>query len=244
MNANGSTRSGAGSSSTGPASSFRTRIICRSRRPQDARTVLAMRQLPFRPRVVAGVAAGVALEVILVLGVSLPEGTRRAHPCDHLARPEPRGHRRRRSCPRPPDAARRRCRRSPSGSPNRGRALDGPWWSGRGSGRRRQGCPGRRSAPRRSGSRRPRRDPDGRVGRVLVLAAGVADPRRNHPVAVAKQLLHSPEAPPGEDRGLINHNCHVVLLRGRLFVDGTKPARRVGTSHQSEALGSLPGLRP
>jgi len=84
----------------------------------------------------------------------------------------------------------------------------------------------------------------GRVGRVLVLAAGVADPRRNHPVAVAKQLLHSPEALPGEDRGLINHNCHVVLLRGRLFVDGTKPARRVGTSHQSEALSSLPGLRP
>src|SRR3954469_22039255 len=35
-----------------------------------------------------------------------------------------------------------------------------------------------------------------------------------------------------------------VLLRGRWFVDGTEPARRVSTSRLSEALGLLAGLHP
>src|SRR3954469_14203065 len=47
------------------------------------------------------------------------------------------------------------------------------------------------------------------IGRVLVLAAGVADAGGDHPVAPAKELLHSPETAPGQDRGLgvVPHGC-------------------------------------
>ena len=52
------------------------------------------------------------------------------------------------------------------------------------------------------------------IRRVLILAAGVSDAGGDHPVALAKQLLHSPETAPGEDRGLgvIRHGFHP--LRG------------------------------
>src|SRR4051794_23871003 len=51
------------------------------------RRLFAMRQLPVRPRVVAVVTVGVALEVILMLGLGLPERGRRADLGHHLARP-------------------------------------------------------------------------------------------------------------------------------------------------------------
>src|SRR5215217_5424913 len=52
---------------------------------------LAVWQLPARPREVAGVAVGVALEVVLVLGLGLPEGAGLADLGDDLARPQARG---------------------------------------------------------------------------------------------------------------------------------------------------------
>ena len=51
----------------------------------------ALRQLPVRPREVAGVAPREALEIVLVLGFGLPEIARRRHLGDDLARPQPRG---------------------------------------------------------------------------------------------------------------------------------------------------------
>src|SRR5579883_44985 len=48
----------------------------------------AMRQLPVGTREVAGIAVGVALEVILVLGLRFPEGTNRRHFGHDLARPQ------------------------------------------------------------------------------------------------------------------------------------------------------------
>jgi hypothetical protein len=90
MNANGSTRSGAGSSSPSPPAlpdTHHLSLPAATGRSAPARGAAAS----IRRRVVAGIAAGLALEVVVVLGLSLPEGTRRAHPCDHVARPEARG---------------------------------------------------------------------------------------------------------------------------------------------------------
>src|SRR5690349_7560356 len=50
--------------------------------------VRAVRQLPARPDVVAGVAVGILLQVVLVLRLGLPEGPRGRHLGDHLARPQ------------------------------------------------------------------------------------------------------------------------------------------------------------
>src|SRR4051812_44764410 len=54
------------------------------------------------------------------------------------------------------------------------------------------------------------------IGRVLVLAAGVADPGGDHPVAPAQQFLHAPEAAAGEDRGLgvVGHGAPSVGYLG------------------------------
>src|SRR3954466_8952379 len=52
---------------------------------------LAVWQLPARPREVAVVAVRVALEVVLVLGLGLPEGGGGADLRPDLAGPEPRG---------------------------------------------------------------------------------------------------------------------------------------------------------
>src|SRR6202030_1827008 len=53
------------------------------------------------------------------------------------------------------------------------------------------------------------------IGRVLVLAAGVSDAGGDHPVAAAKQVLHSPETAPGEDRGLgvVRHGAPSPYVR-------------------------------
>src|SRR4051794_35887991 len=40
------------------------------------------------------------------------------------------------------------------------------------------------------------------VGRIVVLAAGVADAGADHAIALAEQLLDAPETASGEDRGL------------------------------------------
>src|SRR5436309_7789530 len=52
---------------------------------------LAVRQLPARPWEVAGVAARVTLEVVLVFGLGLPERDGLADVGHHLARPQARG---------------------------------------------------------------------------------------------------------------------------------------------------------
>src|SRR4051794_14057488 len=53
--------------------------------------VFAMRQLPVRPGEVAVVTVGVALEVVLMFGLGLPERAGRADRGHHLARPDARG---------------------------------------------------------------------------------------------------------------------------------------------------------
>src|SRR5438094_6225999 len=55
------------------------------------------------------------------------------------------------------------------------------------------------------------------IGRVLVLAAGVAGAGGDHPVALAKQLLHSPETAPGEDRslGVVPHRASPLDVRSQ-----------------------------
>src|SRR6266567_2025892 len=52
---------------------------------------LAVWQLPARPREVAGVAVRIALEVVLVLGLGLPERDGLADLGHHLPRPQARG---------------------------------------------------------------------------------------------------------------------------------------------------------
>src|SRR5574343_599281 len=52
---------------------------------------LASRQLPARTGVVAGVAVGVLDQVVLMLGLGLPERPRGRELGDHLARPQTRG---------------------------------------------------------------------------------------------------------------------------------------------------------
>src|SRR5690606_17463508 len=54
----------------------------------DLSLARAARQLPVRSHEVAGVTLGVALQVILVLGLGLPEISRRRHFGDHLAGPD------------------------------------------------------------------------------------------------------------------------------------------------------------
>src|SRR3954469_429474 len=49
---------------------------------------LAVRQLPPRPREVTGVAVRVVLEIVLMLGLGLPEGHGLADQSHHLARPQ------------------------------------------------------------------------------------------------------------------------------------------------------------
>ena len=53
--------------------------------------MLAVRQLPVRPRVVARVPIRVVLEVVLVFGLGLPEGAGRADRGHDIAGPDPRG---------------------------------------------------------------------------------------------------------------------------------------------------------
>ena len=51
-------------------------------------TLFRVRQLPVRPDEVAGVAVGILLQVVLVLGLGLPERPGRRDLGDHLARPQ------------------------------------------------------------------------------------------------------------------------------------------------------------
>jgi hypothetical protein len=162
---------------------------------------LAVWQLPVRPREVAGFAVPVALEIAWS---SASASQKRLASLISVTTCRARGLRRRRlrSCPRRPGAARRSCRRSRSGRRSRSPRPDGPWSSGRGSGRRTPGRPGRRCARGRRRSRPPRRDPRVLVGRVVVLPTGVSDPCGDDSVAVAQQLLYAPEAASRADRGL------------------------------------------
>ena len=63
----------------------------RSGRSGLGHLVRAVRQLPAWPDEVAGVAVGVVLQVVLVLGLGLPERPGRRHLGDDLARPQPGG---------------------------------------------------------------------------------------------------------------------------------------------------------
>ena len=61
------------------------------------------------------------------------------------------------------------------------------------------------------------------VGRVGHVAAGVADPGRDHAGLLADQVLHSPEAAAGQDRFF--SGCHAsssrVLLIGQMIAHAT-----------------------
>src|SRR5712671_718661 len=69
---------------------FENRPFNRSRRRRAA-LIRPLRQRPVRPDEVAGVAVGVFLQIILMLGLGLPERSGGSHLGDHLARPKPGG---------------------------------------------------------------------------------------------------------------------------------------------------------
>src|SRR3954447_14428420 len=175
----------------------------------------AVRQLPVRPREVAVVAVGVALQVVLVLGLGLPEGDGLADRGDDLAGPDARG----------VDVGDRVL-----GDPALLVAgVEDLRAVGRADvvaltvlGRRVVYLEEELQDVAVGDPRGIEDDLDGlgvagmvAVGRVLVLAAGVADTGGDHPVAPAKQLLDPPETAPGEDRclGGMRHGCP---LSGRL----------------------------
>src|SRR4051812_32098610 len=179
--------------------------------------MLAVGQLPARSREMAGVAVRVALEVVLVLGLRLPEGDRLAELGYHRPGPKARcldvgdrvlG-----------DLALLLARVEDLG------AVAGPDVVA-------LAVLGRRVVDLEEELEDvPVGDPLGveddldRLGvpgmvpvrRVLVLAARVSDPGGNHALAPAEQLLDAPEATAREDRGL-GVVAHRVLLARKLCI--------------------------
>jgi hypothetical protein len=108
-------------------------------------------------------------------------------------------HRHRGSCPRPPRAGPRSCRRSPSGRTSQRHARQG----------RRGGTEEELERSRyeiRSGSKAtstasawPRLFSSGGLS---FSPTGPSDAGGDHSIAISQQLLHGPEAASGEDRGL------------------------------------------
>src|SRR3954453_5615481 len=199
---------------------------------------LAVGQLPARAREVAGVAVRVALEVVLVLRLGLPEGDGLAHLGHHLAGPQSRrvdvGDRLLR------DLALLVARVEDLGAVARadvvalavlGRRVvdleeelqDVPIGDALGveDNLDRLGVPG--MVP---------------VGRVLVLSTGVSDPGGDDSIALTQQLLDAPEAPSREDGGLgvVAHNA---LLPSKLGVrdpfNPTRTARGSAGARRSRA---------
>src|SRR3954464_14027125 len=172
-------------------------VACRSGRG------FAVRQLPVGPWEVAGVAVRVVLEVVLVLGLGLPERDGLTDLGDHLAGPQARG-------------------RDVGGGVCGGYGVRGPPALLLASIKNLRAMAGADVVALAVLGRRvvdleeeledvpvgdPRRVEDDLNGlrvagmvairRVLVLAAGVADAGGDHPVAPAEQFLHSPETAPG-----------------------------------------------
>src|SRR3954447_20587213 len=82
---------GGGARRAGPRHSLRRRSCFIAVQALRLGGGLAVWQLPARPREVAGVAVRVALEIVLVLGLGLPERHGLADLGHHPARPQPRG---------------------------------------------------------------------------------------------------------------------------------------------------------
>src|SRR5580658_1470206 len=51
------------------------------------------------------------------------------------------------------------------------------------------------------------------IGRVAHIAAGIADPRRDDAVIAADQILHAPEAAPGKNRAFLGHRTSSTWSR-------------------------------
>ena len=199
-----------------------------------------MGQLPVVAREVARVAFGVALEVVLVLGLRLPEGARLAQLCDQLAGPEPRGI----------DVGDRVLGHQTLllGGVEDLRAVV-----------RTAVLPlavlgGRVVDLEEELQDVPVGDPVGAeddldrlgvagmvpVGRVGVLAAGVSDAGGDDAVPLAKQLLDSPEAPSGEDRslGVVGHGVAPSILgRSSLLSLSSAQERRAAICRRPAAFG-------
>src|SRR3954468_15012613 len=175
------------------------------------RRVLAVGQLPVRPGEVAGVPPRIALEVVLVLGLGLPERDRLADLGHHFAGPQARG----------VDVGDRVlgdlallvARQEDLG------AVAGADVVALAVLRRRVVDLEEELEDVSVGDALGVEDDLDRlgvtrmvpVGRVVVLPAGVSDPGGEDPIAAAQQLLDAPEAAPREDGGL-----GVVAHRGLL----------------------------
>src|SRR5918997_271039 len=157
----------------------------------------AVWQLPARPREVAVVAVRVALEIVLVLGLGLPEGDGLADLGHHLAGPQARG--------------------VDLGDPALLVARVEDLGAVAGADVVALAVLGRRVVDLEEeledlpvGDALGVEDDLDRlgvtgvvpVGRVVVAAAGISDPGRDDPLAVAQQLLNAPETATHEDRGL------------------------------------------
>ncbi|MFC5124417.1 hypothetical protein ACFPRL_13810 [Pseudoclavibacter helvolus] len=55
------------------------------------------------------------------------------------------------------------------------------------------------------------------VGSVRGGAAGVADPRAEHPRQVADEFLEPPEASAGEDRALVSHQIPALCSNSPMY---------------------------
>jgi DNA-binding transcriptional LysR family regulator len=176
--------------------------------------VRAVRELPARTREVAGVPLGVALQVILMLGLGLPERASRRHLGDHLARPQPGG----------VDVGDRVL-----GDPllgvaqvEDGRPVTGPDVVALPVHRGRivnleeelQQVPVRNLLRVEDDLNRLGVTAVVAVGRVRHVTAGVTDPRLEHARELPDEVLHAPEAAAGEDGLLSRHDALPVLSSG------------------------------
>src|SRR5215475_457703 len=193
--------------------------------------VRAVRQFPARPDEVAGIAVGVLFQVVLVLGLGLPEGPRGLNRGDHLARPQ-------------------------AGGVDVGDCVLGDLplrVAGVEDGRPVAG-PEVVALPVERGGvvdleeeleqvpvgdlLRIEDDLDGlgvgamvAVGGVRHVAAGVTDPGREHAGTLADEVLHSPEAPAGQD-GLLSLAAHRhALLVSSVSSNSLRQAPQPGVSH-------------
>src|SRR5579871_3010217 len=153
----------------------------------------------------AGVAVRVPFQVILMLGLGLPEWTDRLEFGHHLARPQPRsldiG-----------DGVERDALLLVVGEEDCRTVAGADVVALPVSGRRIVDLEKELEQPAVAGLRRIEDDLDRlgvvavvAVGRIENLAAGIADPGRNHAWEAADQILHPPETAAGKYRAFIGH---------------------------------------
>src|ERR1700677_4216807 len=186
--------------------------------PSGDDLVGAARELPAWPDEMTRVPVGVALQVVLVLRLSLPGRPRWCHLSGDLARPQTRG----------VDVGDRVLRGPPLlvAEVENGRPVAGPEIVSLPVQRGRvmdleeelQQVPVGDLVRVEGDLDRLRVTMVAPVGRVRLVATGVADPGRDHAGELADEVLHAPEAAAGEDGLLGRHDALPVSCAGWKYV--------------------------